>query len=88
MPACRPSAARAPSLAAGASETCTATYTTTQADVDSGRITNTGTATGTPPTGPNVTGHVVGDHPAAQARGIGLVEVGQHHRASRPRAPW
>ena len=37
-------------LAPRASETCTATYTTTQADVDAGSITNTGTATGTPPT--------------------------------------
>jgi len=35
------------SLAAGASETCTATYSTTQADVDAGSISNTGTATGT-----------------------------------------
>ena len=29
-------------LAAGAQETCTATYTTTQADVDAGQIINTG----------------------------------------------
>src|ERR1022692_4924011 len=43
------------SLAAGVSETCTATYTTTAADVTTGSITNTGTATGTPPTGANVT---------------------------------
>ena len=35
----------------GGLETCTATYTTTQADVDAGSINNTGTATGTPPTG-------------------------------------
>jgi hypothetical protein len=42
-------------LAAGASETCTATYTTTQADVDAGSISNIGTASGTPPTGPAVT---------------------------------
>ena len=42
-------------LAAQASETCTATYTTTQADVDRGSINNTGTATGTPPSGPALT---------------------------------
>ncbi len=33
-------------LAPGVEETCTATYTTTQTDVDRGSITNTGTATG------------------------------------------
>ncbi len=43
-------------LTPAASETCTATYTTTQADVDQGSITNTGTATGTPPTGPAING--------------------------------
>jgi hypothetical protein len=43
------------SLTAGQSETCTATYTTTATDVTNGSISNTGTATGTPPTGPNVT---------------------------------
>ena len=42
------------SLAAWASETCTATYTTTTADLNAGSITNVGTATGTPPSGPNV----------------------------------
>jgi LPXTG-motif cell wall-anchored protein/uncharacterized repeat protein (TIGR01451 family) len=46
-----------PSLAPGASNstTYTGTYTITQGDIDNGSFTNTATATGTPPTGPNVT---------------------------------
>jgi len=43
-----------PSLAVGASETCTATYTTTAGDVKAGSISNTGTATGITATGSTV----------------------------------
>jgi uncharacterized repeat protein (TIGR01451 family) len=43
---CPPSAS---TLEPGDGVTCTATYTVTQADVDSGELTNTATATGTPP---------------------------------------
>ncbi|WP_338484898.1 hypothetical protein VM636_15725 [Streptomyces sp. SCSIO 75703] len=42
---------RAAALAPGTQMTCTATYTVTQADVDAGSITNSATATGTPPSG-------------------------------------
>ena len=43
-------------LAPGASTTCTQTYVLTQADADSGHVSNTVTATGTPPVGAAVTG--------------------------------
>ncbi|WP_139230589.1 MULTISPECIES: GEVED domain-containing protein [unclassified Leifsonia] len=43
--------AGAASMAPGDAVTCTAAYTLTQADVDAGSISNTATATGTPPGG-------------------------------------
>ena len=56
------------------SETCTATYTTTQADVDRGSITNTGTAHGTPPTGPEVTRDSTATVPAAVSPALTILK--------------
>jgi uncharacterized repeat protein (TIGR01451 family) len=45
--------ASAIALAPQASVVCTASYTVTQADLDAGSVTNTATAAGTPPVGPD-----------------------------------
>nr|WP_275982793.1 hypothetical protein [Ochrobactrum sp. BTU2] len=42
-------------LAPGASFTFTATYTPVQADIDAGKVENTATGTGNPPSGPPTT---------------------------------
>ena len=49
MPGLSPISCPQTRLAPGGSEVCTATYTTTAADVRAGSINNTGIATGTPP---------------------------------------
>jgi uncharacterized repeat protein (TIGR01451 family) len=63
-------------LAPAADETCTATYSTTQADVDAGSVPNTATAQGTPPrsTTPVVSDPSTSTVPAAQVPGISLVK--------------
>jgi hypothetical protein len=45
----------AATLAPGATETCTATYTVTQADIDNGSVSDSATVSGDPPSGPPVT---------------------------------
>jgi uncharacterized repeat protein (TIGR01451 family) len=62
------------SLAPGESQTCTATYTTRQSDVNSGSITNTGTATGTAPSGATVEAESSATVDAVQSAAIGLVK--------------
>ncbi len=65
-----PSATLAPS----ASETCTATYTTTQADVDRGWLKNTGTASGTSAQNATVTAKASWFIPAIQSPAITIVK--------------
>ena len=74
-------------LAPAAFETCTATYTTTQADVDAGGITGTGLATGTPPTGPDVTDSSPLTVPANQNASIGVVTSASISGFSEPGIP-
>ena len=62
------------SLAPWESETCSATYTTTQGDVDRGSLKNTATATGTPPSGPPVTATSSLCIPAVQTPSVSLLK--------------
>jgi uncharacterized repeat protein (TIGR01451 family) len=72
------------SLAPTVSETCTASYTTTQADVAAGSIKNTGTATGTSPSGTTVTATSSVTVPAKQAPAIGIVKTASIKSYSAP----
>jgi uncharacterized repeat protein (TIGR01451 family) len=59
-------------LTAGASMTCSATYTVTVGDVIAGFLQNTATATGQPPAGPAVTAQDSATLPPSQIRAITL----------------
>jgi uncharacterized repeat protein (TIGR01451 family) len=63
-------------LAPGESVTATASYDLTQADVDSGAVRNTATATGTPPGGEEVADEDTVDVPVTAAPAITLVKSG------------
>ena len=71
---CRRSLPELDAARSAGTEICTATYTTTQADVDRGSITNTGTAHGTPPTGPDVTNDATATVPATVSPAITFVK--------------
>ncbi len=75
--------AAADSLAPGAQVTCFATYTVVQADVDAGTVTNSATATGTPPRGqaPVSTPSEV-TVPSVPAPGLSVVKTASIDRAT------
>ncbi len=66
----------ATTLAPGDDTDCTATYTLTQTDIDNGQVDNTATATGTPPTGPDVSDTDTESVPLAADPTIALTKTG------------
>ncbi len=74
------------SLAPNAAETCTASYTTTQADLDAGSVSNTGTASGQPPSGPPVTAASSATVQAKEAPGVTIKKSASMTTFSAPGA--
>jgi uncharacterized repeat protein (TIGR01451 family) len=72
-------------LAPGASTTCTAAYTVTQADINHGSVDDTATASGTPPSGPPVTSASAGvPVQAAQAAALSVVKSAAPAQVHKP----
>ena len=73
-------------LAPGASETCSATYTVTQADLNNGSVNDSAVAHGTPPgsTTPVVSGPSTATVPAAQRPSLSLLKTANRSFVSTP----